>query len=363
MYRPIERLLTALCASALLPLTVFADTVLYPDVGRNVTAAEVAKWDNDVRPDLAGLPKGQGTVAQGQVVWEAKCTCCHGVFGESNQVYNPISCGVQAQDLLSGRVANLLDKSYPARTTLMKLATVSTLWDYINRAMPWNAPKSLSTHEVYDVTAYLLHLDGIVADDFVLNENSMAQVQQRMPNRDGMNTRHHLWPGNEFAAAAVPDVTNVACMSACKTEVSITSSLPEHARDAHGNMADQNRLVGPQKGVNTSRATVGGKPADKASENTKAAADASGDVSVTYITAQPLLKTHRCLMCHMPDSKLIGPAFSEVAKKYPGQADYLAGKIVSGESGVWGSNPMLAQSLSAADAVTIARWLAAGARH
>jgi S-disulfanyl-L-cysteine oxidoreductase SoxD len=232
-----------------------ADTTLYPGVGRNATAAEVAKWDIDVRPDFAGLPKGQGSVAQGQVIWEAKCANCHGVFGESNQVFNPVSGGVQAQDMVNGHVANLQDNAYPARTTLMKLATVSTLWDYINRAMPWFAPKSLSTNEVYAVTAYVLHLNGILANDFVLSEKNISQVQQRMPNRDGMNTRHHLWPGNEFGPPASPDVTNVACMSLCKTEVSITSSLPEHARDAHGNLADQNRLVGQQKGVNTLRKT------------------------------------------------------------------------------------------------------------
>jgi len=251
MRKPRKYLLAALCV--LLSLSALADTVLYPGVGRNATAAEVAKWDIDVRPDFAGLPKGQGTVAQGQVVWEAKCAACHGVFGESNQTYNPVSGGVQAQDLVSGHVANLQDKAYPARTTLMKLATVSTLWDYINRAMPWYAPKSLSTNEVYAVTAYMLHLDGIVAADFVLNEKSIAQVQQRMPNRDGMNTHHHLWPGNEFGPPMASDVSNVACMSACKTEVSITSSLPEYARDAHGNLADQNRLIGQQKGVNTLR--------------------------------------------------------------------------------------------------------------
>jgi len=251
MCKPREYLLAALCV--LLSLSALADTVLYPGVGRNATAAEVAKWDIDVRPDFAGLPKGQGTVAQGQVVWEAKCAACHGVFGESNQTYNPVSGGVQAQDLVSGHVANLQDKAYPARTTLMKLATVSTLWDYINRAMPWYAPKSLSTNEVYAVAAYMLHLDGIVAADFVLNEKSIAQVQQRMPNRDGMNTHHHLWPGNEFGPPMASDVSNVACMSACKTEVSIISSLPEYARDAHGNLADQNRLVGQQKGVNTLR--------------------------------------------------------------------------------------------------------------
>ena len=246
-----KHLLAVLCVLLMQPAC--ADPALYPGVGRNATTAELNKWDIDVRPDLEGLPKGQGTVAQGQVIWEAKCATCHGVFGESNQTYNPISGGVQAQDLVNGHVANLQDKAYPARTTLMKLATVSTLWDYINRAMPWYAPKSLSTNEVYAVTAYLLNLEGIIEPSFVLNEKTMALVQQRMPNRDGMNTHHHLWPGNEFGSMAAPDVTNVACMAACKTEVNITSSLPEYARNAHGNLAEQNRLVGQQKGVNTLR--------------------------------------------------------------------------------------------------------------
>ncbi|MCV4754288.1 hypothetical protein OFC37_33005, partial [Escherichia coli] len=80
---------------------------------------------------------------------------------------------------------------------MMKLATVSTLWDYIHRAMPWTAPKSLSVEEVYAVTAYILHLGGVVPEDFVLSDRNIAEVQARLPNRNGMQTQHGMWPGKE----------------------------------------------------------------------------------------------------------------------------------------------------------------------
>src|SRR5262245_23581533 len=139
-----------------------APSASYPGIGRDATPDEVKAWDIDVRPDFKGLPPGSGSVAQGQEIWEAKCAGCPGVFGESNQVFNPLVGGTTADDIRTGRVASLTRKDYPGRTTMMKVPTLSTLWDYINRAMPWNAPKSLKTDEVYAVTAYLLNLADIV---------------------------------------------------------------------------------------------------------------------------------------------------------------------------------------------------------
>ena len=72
----------------------------------------------------------------------------------------------------TGRVARLNDRSFPGRTTLMKVSNVSTLWDYINRAMPWNAPKSLSVDEVYAVTAYLLNMGEVLPESFVLSDKN-----------------------------------------------------------------------------------------------------------------------------------------------------------------------------------------------
>ncbi|MGM9451409.1 c-type cytochrome, partial [Klebsiella sp. K47] len=77
-------------------------------------------------PDFKGLPAGAGSVAKGQEVWEGKCAHCHGIFGESGEVFNPLVGGTTAEDIRTGRVAKLLDPAYPGRTTLMKVATVST---------------------------------------------------------------------------------------------------------------------------------------------------------------------------------------------------------------------------------------------
>ncbi len=121
----------------------------YLNIGRNATPAEVAAWDIDVRPDFKGLPAGSGSVAKGQDLWEKQCASCHGTFGESNEVFTPIAGGTTKEDIKTGRVASLNSDKQPQRTTLMKVATVSTLWDYIYRAMPWNAPRTLSVDETY----------------------------------------------------------------------------------------------------------------------------------------------------------------------------------------------------------------------
>ena len=217
----------------------------YPAIGRAATPKEIAAWNIDVRPDWQGLPKGSGSVAQGQVIWDAQCASCHGSFGESNQVFTPIAGGTTKADIASGRVAALANNSQPQRTSLMKLATLSTLFDYIRRAMPWYAPKTLSDDQVYAVTAYILNLGDIVPDDFVLSEQNIAQVQ--LPNRHGLSREHGMWQTTGQA-----DVKNVACMQNCSpANGEIRSRLPEAARNAHGNLAQQQRSIGPNRGVDT----------------------------------------------------------------------------------------------------------------
>jgi hypothetical protein len=256
-----------ICAIALLGLASFGSAQVpnnvggrasdkYPNIGRAATSKEIAAWDIDVRPDFKGLPPGSGSVAKGQGIWEAQCAGCHGVFGESNEVFTPLVGGTMASDVSTGRVARLLDPSFPGRTTLMKLSSVSTLWDYINRAMPWTQPKSLTTDEVYSVTAFLLNLGGVVSDDFILSDKTISAVQARLPNRNGMTTAHALWPGKEFAGKAAPDIKAVACMSHCAVGSKVASVLPDFARNAHGNLAEQNRIVGAQRGSDTSRPQV-----------------------------------------------------------------------------------------------------------
>jgi cytochrome c len=339
-------------------------------IGRPATPKEIAAWDIDVRPDFKGLPKGAGTVSQGQDVWEAKCASCHGVFGESNEVFSPLVGGTTAKDIQTGRVARLTDESFPGRTTLMKVATVSTLWDYINRAMPWNQPKSLKVDEVYAVTAFLLNLGGIVPDNFTLSDQNIRDVQNRMPNRNGMTLDHAMWPGKGLTSGKL-DAKAKACMNNCATEPAVASMLPDHARNAHGNLAEQNRLVGAQHGADTTRPSgpQTGLPrapnrATAQAAGGAAAGGAAGAAAVSPDFAK-LLNQHSCTACHAQDRKLVGPSFKEIADKYAGKADaaaYLAGKIKNGGVGAWGQIPMPAQGLPQQDAQALAKWLAEGGR-
>ena len=311
----------------------------YEGIGRSATPAEVKAWDIDVRPDITGLPTGKGSVDRGMEVWESKCASCHGTFGESNEVFTPIVGGTTKEDIEKGRVGAYIRGDAPQRTTLMKVATVSTLWDYIYRAMPWNAPKSLSADDTYAVIAYILNLGEIVPADYVLSDRNIAEVQQRMPNRNGMTTRHGLWD-----VKGKPDVKNVACMKNCKTQITLGSSLPDYARDAHGNLAEQNRVVGPVRGQKTGAGAA--VPAAKPHP------------------AVELMKKQGCGGCHGIGNKILGPAFREVAKRYAndkGAESALTSRVRNGGGGVWGDVPMPPQAqVSDADAAALVKWILSG---
>lgn len=330
------------------------------DLGRAATPAEVKAWDIDVRPDFKGLPKGAGSVSLGEDVWMAKCASCHGDFGESNEVFTPIVGGTTAKDIQTGRVASLVagaPPSAPQTTTFMKVATLSTLWDYVNRAMPWNNPKTLTTDEVFGVTAYMLSLANIVPADFVLSDKNIAEVQKRMPNRNGMVFFEPLWKVNGKG-----DVKNVACMKDCEFDPRVKSFLPDFARDAHGNIQEQNRGVGPVRGVDTT------KPPAKTLVGTTAvvAAPAAAPAAAKGPNVNNLLAANSCTACHGMKNKIVGPGFNEIAAKHKGKANleaYLVGKIKNGGAGVFGAIPMPAQpQVKDADAQAMAQWIAAGAK-
>ncbi len=314
----------------------------YPGIGRNATPAEIKAWDIDVRPDFTGLPPGSGSVAKGQLVWDAKCASCHGTFGESNEVFSPLVGGTTADDIKTGRVKTLQEPM--ARTTFMKVSSISTLWDYINRAMPWNAPKSLSTDEVYASLAYLLNLADIVPVDFVLSEKTMADVQARLPNRNGKVRYEGLWN-----LRGKGDVQNVACMRDCRIEIGLTSALPDFARGTHGNLAEQQRVIGPARGVDTAK-------------RVKVNADSTA-ASVTKSAGEAILNLSRegnCTACHQIDKKFIGPSFQEIAAKYKadsGAESNLFEKVKTGGSGVWGAIPMPPSALSDDDIRALVKWI------
>ncbi len=355
-----SRLASISSRAAISALTIAAFSVAAAPInlGRTATPAEIKAWDIDVRPDFAGLPNGSGTVARGQEIWESKCENCHGAFGESNEVFTPIIGYTTKDDIRTGHVAALRSSTVPQRTTLMKLSELSVLWDYINRAMPWNAPKSLSTDEVYAVVAYILNLGGVVPNDYVLSDKNMQATQNLLPNRNGKTRDHGLWE-----LGAKPDVQGSACMTNCAPKVVISSRLPDFARNAHGDIATQNRQLGGVRGIDTLH------PAPTAFVTLAARASSKAPVVAPAATGAKdpakLAAQHACLACHGISAKVVGPSFLDVHKKYAAQkADavkLLTVRIKSGGSGAWGAIPMPAQDhVAEADIRAIAEWIAEG---
>jgi cytochrome c551/c552 len=222
---------------------------------------------------------------------------------------------------------------------------------------------------VYAVTAYLLNLGGIVPDNAVLSDRNIADVQQRLPNRNGMTTDHGLWPGRAAAKGGLgnggqPDVKAVACMVNCAAEPKLASVLPDFARNAHGNLAEQNRTVGAQRGADTTRPATAtpaeAPPAATAPTHPVAPAAPTGNTA-----AWALAQKRNCTACHGVENRIVGPSFHEIARRYGERADavaYLVGKIRSGGSGLWGAIPMPPQTLPDTEAQALASWLAAGAK-
>ena len=147
-----------------------AAVVETPNLGQPATPAQIAGWDISVGPDGAGLPPGSGTAAKGAVVYEQKCQACHGARGAG-----------QPNDRLVGGQETLASKT-PVRTIGSYWPYATTVFDYVRRAMPYIQPQSLSNDEVYAVTAYLLHLNGIIGESDEMNARTLPAV--KMPNRD-----------------------------------------------------------------------------------------------------------------------------------------------------------------------------------
>lgn len=169
------RLGLALLALCLFPLTGLSQTV---GLGTPITESQLQNFDLIAGPDGGGLPDGSGTALQGQLVFESRCQACHGAKGE----------GTGSSTVLVG--GNMQTEAAPLKTVGSFWPHASTLFDYVRRAMPANAPKTLSNNEVYQVVAYVLYLNGIINQYAVLNKDSLLTIQ--MPNKDGFLDRSHL---------------------------------------------------------------------------------------------------------------------------------------------------------------------------
>ena len=140
-------------------------------VGRPATAEEIRNLGGVIAPDGGGLPEGSGTVAAGRDVFAAQCARCHGPRAQGD--VGPVLVGGQGT-LATARPLKTVGSFWPYATTL---------WDYINRAMPFDKPGLLKPSEVYAVAAYILNLNGIIGENDVMDARSLPKV--KMPNRDG----------------------------------------------------------------------------------------------------------------------------------------------------------------------------------
>jgi mono/diheme cytochrome c family protein len=141
-------------------------------VGRPPTEAEVRAWDHTVGSDGKELPAGSGSAVEGAKVYAAKCAMCHGKNGEGIFPYNRLVGGV-----------GTLNTPNPIVTVGSYFPFATTIWDFINRAMPAGAQGTLSPDEVYAVTAFILFRNGIIKETDVLDKKNLVEIQ--MPNRNG----------------------------------------------------------------------------------------------------------------------------------------------------------------------------------
>jgi cytochrome c len=172
------------------------------DLGREALPEEVAAWNIDIRPDGQGLPVGSGDVWTGEEVYIENCAMCHGDFGEA----------VGRWPVLAGGWDTLTHED-PVKTPGSYWPYLSTVWDYVHRAMPYGQAQSLTDDEVYAITAYLLYLNNLVDDDFELSNENFTEV--RLPNEDGffMDDREE---------GEIPAFSEEPCMENCKDSVEIT---------------------------------------------------------------------------------------------------------------------------------------------
>ena len=178
------------------------DTPRNYGIGRVATPEQIAGWDIDIRPDGQGAPSGSGSVKDGEKVYMDKCAACHGEFGESAGRWPQLAQG-------KGTLAS----HEPVKTVGSYFPYLSSVFDYIRRAMPFGDAESLTNDELYAVTAYVLNLNDIVDDKFVLSKETWGKV--KMPNQGGFfdddreKTEKTFWNPNP-------------CMKDCRGPVKIT---------------------------------------------------------------------------------------------------------------------------------------------
>jgi S-disulfanyl-L-cysteine oxidoreductase SoxD len=141
-------------------------------LGRPATDADIAAAGISVGPDGRGLPPGRATARDGRLLYDSICASCHGLHGEGSDTYPALAGG-----------QNTLKSAHPILTIGSYWPYATTVWDYVNRAMPYQNPGTLTSQQVYALTAYLLYLNKIVGAQQILDQRTLPLI--RMPNRNG----------------------------------------------------------------------------------------------------------------------------------------------------------------------------------
>lgn len=314
-----------------------AESPVYPGagktygLGRAALPEEIAAWDIDIRPDGTGLPEGAGDVWTGEEVFINNCAACHGDFAE----------GLGRWPVLAGGLGSLTHDR-PVKTVGSYWPYLSTVYDYIYRAMPFGYSQSLEPDEVYAITAYILYSNGIVEDDFELSHENFTAV--RLPNEDNffMDDRD----AGEYAAFGAEP-----CMENCKESVEVTMRAavldvtPETEGSAtEGSATEAATIEDEEEASNAVDASV-----VVASAVGSEAAEASGeqaplDAEVLAASAPELVAAgqaafRQCSACHQIGADALsrtGPHLNDVFGRTAGALDDFRYSSVMTEAGAAG---------------------------
>ena len=190
--------LITICFLATTP--IFADSKF--GLGRTALPSEISAWDIDVLPDGRGLPAGKGDAIVGEEIFANKCAACHGDFAE----------GIDNWPALAGGFDTLADED-PVKTVGSYWPYLSTLWDYINRSMPFGEAQTLTSDEVYSIVAYILYSNDLIEDDFVLNNQNFSKFN--MYNSNGFII-------DDRKISEYSNWSKEPCMKDCKQSSKIT---------------------------------------------------------------------------------------------------------------------------------------------
>ncbi|XXK32161.1 c-type cytochrome [Rhodobacteraceae bacterium nBUS_24] len=271
------------------------------NLGRAAHVAEVSAWDIDILPDGRGLPEGKGDVWTGEEVFADRCASCHGDFAE----------GVDNWPALAGGLDTLGDKD-PVKTVGSYWPYLSTVWDYVNRSMPFGEAQTLTPDEVYAITAYILYSNDLVGDDFELSHENFSSFEMHNKNGFVIDDRVDV----EYAKWRTEP-----CMTNCKENVEITM---------RASVLD----VTPKEEMNS---------ANEATETSvvDAGSDVSSELDLVMI-AQGKKAFKKCASCHQVGSgakNRSGPQLNGIVGRTIGDVDGFSYssvfKTAANEGRVW----------------------------